>query len=55
MSNDSDEFRRGYLDGWQTIKRGSHPPGIPAFAIPAGKTAYQHGRELGEAKARSRS
>lgn len=40
-------FTDGYLDGWCSVKSGSNPP-IPAHAIPAGKTAYQHGYELGK-------
>lgn len=52
MSNDSDEFRQGYIDGWQSIKPGTVPD-IPAFAIPAGRTAYQHGYALGVERASS--
>lgn len=48
------DFERGYLAGWQSLKPGSNPPGIPAHAIPAGKTAYDHGFKLGKAKAETR-
>lgn len=43
-------FTDGYMDGWHSVKPGTDP-GIPAHAIPAGKTPYQHGFELGRAKA----
>lgn len=43
----SDDFQQGYIDGWQSVKPGSVPT-IPSYAIPAGKTAYEHGFELGK-------
>ncbi len=49
-----DEFTRGYIDGWQSLMPGSNPPGIPAYAIPAGSTEYGHGYRLGKEKAEER-
>jgi hypothetical protein len=50
----SQDFERGFIDGWQSVKPGS-VPGIPAYAVPAGKTPYEHGYDLGrEAALRSR-
>ena len=44
------EFARGYIDGWQSARPGSIPT-IPAYALPAGRTEYDYGLELGEAAA----
>jgi hypothetical protein len=46
----SKTFEDGYLDGWHSVKPGTNPS-IPSYAIPAGKTPYQHGYERGRAKA----
>lgn len=43
-------FSDGYLEGWHFIRAGD-TPSIPAHAIPAGKTPYQHGYELGRTAA----
>jgi hypothetical protein len=43
-------FKDGYTDGWHSEKPGTDPE-IPAHAIPAGKTDYEHGYELGRAAA----
>ncbi|WP_333605182.1 hypothetical protein [Novosphingobium sp.] len=51
--NDDAKFTRGYIDGWQSLKPGSNPPGIPAYAIPAGIEAYDYGFDLGKEKAAS--
>lgn len=40
-------FADGYVDGWQAIKPGTNPPGIPSTAIPAGWTPYNWGYEKG--------
>jgi hypothetical protein len=40
-------FTDGYIEGWQSIRPGE-VPAIPAHSIPAGKTPYQHGLDLGE-------
>jgi len=42
----SEDFEQGYIDGWQSAKPGSLP-GIPSYAVPPGKTPYQHGYDLG--------
>ncbi len=54
MEHAMDEFTRGYIDGWQSLMPGSNPPGIPAYAIPAGSTEYGHGYRLGKEKAEER-
>ena len=48
--NPEKSFTDGYLDGFHSLKKGVNPA-IPAHAIPAGKTPYQHGFELGRSKA----
>jgi hypothetical protein len=41
-------FSDGYLDGWKSVfGQGAALPGIPAYAIPAGKTEYEHGCDEG--------
>jgi hypothetical protein len=47
-------FSEGYLDGWHSVKPGSNPT-IPAYAIPAGKSEYDHGFDLGRAAAGANS
>lgn len=54
MDDESDNFEKGYVDGWQSLKPGTNPPGIPAYALPAGKTPYEHGFALGRLKALER-
>jgi hypothetical protein len=49
----SQDFENGYIAGWQSLKPGSVPT-IPSYAVPAGKTPYQHGYELGRKAAASR-
>ena len=45
-------FKQGYIDGWRSVLgQGAPLPTIPAFAVPAGKTEYQHGFEQGRAVA----
>jgi hypothetical protein len=52
--NPDKTFMEGYLDGWHEIEPGTNPS-IPPYAVPDGKTAYQHGFELGvEAVKKSR-
>lgn len=50
MSNDSQDFQNGFIDGWQSVNPGT-VPSIPSSAIPAGKTAYEHGYERGRDRA----
>jgi hypothetical protein len=48
-------FAEGYTEGWLSIMgTGAALPSIPSYAIPAGKTAYQHGYELGRTAAEKR-
>ncbi|WP_188079933.1 hypothetical protein [Neorhizobium sp. P12A] len=45
-------FSEGFIDGYRSVKgAGAALPGIPAHAIPAGKTEYQHGYDEGKRKA----
>jgi hypothetical protein len=52
---DGDErksFAEGYIDGWKSILgEGAPLPPIPAYALPIGKTEYEHGYEQGRAVA----
>jgi hypothetical protein len=48
------KFRRGYLDGWSSI-RGSEPaPPIPACTVEPGKDAYRAGVARGVQEARTK-
>jgi hypothetical protein len=40
-------FEAGYIDGWHSVIPGPSP-GVLAFTVPAGKTPYEHGYELGQ-------
>jgi hypothetical protein len=40
-------FKTGYADGWHSVIPGPSP-GVLAFEVPAGKTPYEHGCELGK-------
>jgi hypothetical protein len=45
-------FIDGYLDGWRSVfGQGAALPGIPSYAIPVGKTEYEHGYDEGRAAA----
>lgn len=50
MNEKPQEFRDGYIDGWQSIRPGD-TPAVPSHATPAGKTPYEHGYELGRQRA----
>ncbi len=52
MSDDA-EFTRGYIDGWKSIKPGT-VPAIPAWALPAGRSPYEYGYQLGKERAAQR-
>lgn len=55
MTKQHKTFEDGYLDGWRSVLGdGAALPGIPAYAIPAGKTEYQHGYDEGRKEAQSR-
>ena len=44
-------FAEGYIDGWRSMAGTDAPiPTIPQFAVPANKSAYQHGYDVGRAK-----
>lgn len=45
-------FEEGYIEGWHSVRPGSNPD-IPAYAVPAGKTPYEYGFELGRRRAQS--
>jgi hypothetical protein len=50
--NENKSFEEGYIDGWRSILgEGAPLPSIPSYAIPAGKTEYEHGYEQGRAVA----
>lgn len=41
---DNKTFADGFREGYRSVMgNGAALPGIPGYAIPAGKTAYQHG------------
>jgi hypothetical protein len=40
-------FDAGYAAGWRSVIAGPSP-GVLAFKVPAGKTPYEHGYELGQ-------
>lgn len=40
-------FSDGYTEGWQETYGSNLLPSIPSHAIPSGKTAYEHGLDLG--------
>lgn len=46
MANDKQTFEQGYKDGYWSIIPGA-PYAIPSYAIPAGKTPYEWGFEIG--------
>lgn len=48
-------FADGYIDGWRAGARSNNTPSIPAFAIPAGYTAYGIGYERGYVAGKARS
>lgn len=48
--NDDQRFQVGYVDGWQSIRPGTVPD-IPAYALPAGRDAYEYGHQLGKDRA----
>lgn len=41
-----EDYEKGFIDGWQSLRPGSLPA-IPSYAVPAGKTPYQHGYDKG--------
>jgi len=43
-------FTEGYIAGYQSVRPGASPA-VPAYAVPAGKTPYQYGYDLGKQKA----
>jgi len=43
-------FREGYIEGWRSVTKLTTLPSIPSHAIPAGKTDYEYGLELGKAR-----
>ena len=48
-------FAEGYIDGWRSVMgTDAVVPGIPQFAVPGNKSAYQHGFEVGRAKTTDR-
>ena len=52
MSQSSNDWRDGYIAGYQSVKSGQ-TPAIPATpTLPNGKSYYDAGYEAGEARAR---
>jgi hypothetical protein len=50
--DENKSFAEGYTDGWKSILgEGAPLPPIPAYALPVGKTEYEHGYEQGRAVA----
>jgi hypothetical protein len=48
-------FAEGYIDGWRSVMgTDAEIPPIPQFAVPANKTTYQHGYDLGRARTSDR-
>ena len=48
MSRKGGTFAEGYHDGWKSVfGQGAALPAIPAYALPIGKTAYEHGYDEG--------
>jgi len=46
-------FEEGYITGWKSIMgQNAMEPGIPGYAVPIGKTEYEHGVSEGEKDAR---
>jgi hypothetical protein len=46
MAKDNRTFEQGYADGYRSVHPGA-PIAIPPHAVPAGKTPYEWGYEVG--------
>jgi hypothetical protein len=51
MSKNDGTFEQGYADGYRSIQPGA-PIAIPPHAVPAGKTPYEWGVEVGKRAAK---
>ncbi len=48
-------FAEGFADGWRSVMGATAVvPPTPAFAVPAKKSAYQHGYDIGCSKTTDR-
>jgi hypothetical protein len=53
MTKDERTFEEGFIDGYRSVQPGA-PISVPPHTVPAGKTPYEWGFELGAQAARAK-